>query len=271
MSVKTVRTGKLGKRELRLVSKDGRFYGLVDGRISSQDKDADAAWKQLHDEAGKSDPRYFGYAGARSRFLRFFPGGFSADRYAGKERDFKLRAKALLDDLAPLDRAARDTGLGEAVLSVFRATTMLAPFEKMKVQGLLRGDDADAFVEAAARFTQECDKPALDNLARILKPHDAAKWTIATYLPYLWTPERHMFLKPEVTKDYAARVGHPFSELYGAPLSFDVYAALLDMVDRTEQELSDLEPRDRIDIQSFIWVIGAYQDEDVPEADAALS
>jgi hypothetical protein len=25
--------------------------------------------------------------------------------------------------------------------------------------------------------------------------------------------------------------------------------------------ISDLKPRDRIDVQSFIWVIGAYKDE----------
>lgn len=82
-----------------------------------------------------------------------------------------------------------------------------------------------------------------------------------TYLPYLWRPDRHMFLKPEVTKDFAARVGHPFAYNYEARLDIDVYASLLDLVERTNRELSDLEPRDRIDIQSFIWVVGNYQED----------
>ena len=93
-----------------------------------------------------------------------------------------------------------------------------------------------------------------------LKPFDSAKWTVATYLPYLWLPEQHMFLKPEVTKDYAARVGHPFASIYEARLNFDVYASLLELVDRTTDELDDLKPRDGIDIQSFIWVVGDYQE-----------
>ena len=34
MSVpRTIRQGKLGKRDLRLVAKDGMFYGLADGKL----------------------------------------------------------------------------------------------------------------------------------------------------------------------------------------------------------------------------------------------
>ena len=60
-------------------------------------------------------------------------------------------------------------------------------------------------------------------MERALKPHDSAKWTVATYLPFLWQPEKHMFLKPEVTKDFAARVGHRFATDYEARLDFSVY------------------------------------------------
>jgi hypothetical protein len=31
-------------------------------------------------------------------------------------------------------------------------------------------------------------------------------------------------------------------------------------VNRTTVELADLEPRDRIDVQSFIWVVGDYRE-----------
>ena len=88
-----------------------------------------------------------------------------------------------------------------------------------------------------------------------------AKWTVATYLPFLWRPEVHMYPKPEATKDFAARVGHPLSSVYEAQLNLDVYASLLDLAERTSNRLSDFRPHDRIDIQSFIWVVGAYSDE----------
>ena len=120
---------------------------------------------------------------------------------------------------------------------------------------------ADEFIRAAARFTLGEGKPALLQMERALKPNDNAKWTIATYLPFLWRPEEHMFLKPEVTKDFAARVGHRFARDYVARLDFPVYESLLDLVSRTDGELAELKPRDHIDVQSFIWVVGAYKDD----------
>lgn len=257
---RTVRQTNLGKHVLRLAEKDGKFYGLSDGKICAEGDDPDRVWQQLHDEAGKSDPRYFGYAGAKNRFLKFFPDGFHSESYSGQERDYKVAAKRKLDEMAPLELALAGSGYGEAILSVYRATNMLSPFEKTKLQDIFRGPDADLVVQAAAGFTKDANKNTLARLERALKPYESAKWTVVTYLPYLWQPERHMFLKPEVSKDYAARVGHPFASIYEAGLKFDVYSSLLDLVEKTSEVLKDLQPRDRIDIQSFIWVVGAYSE-----------
>jgi hypothetical protein len=140
---------------------------------------------------------------------------------------------------------------------------MLSPFEKTRLQDVLRGSRADDFVQAAARFALDGSKSNLLAMEQALKPHDNAKWTVVTYLPYLWRPDIHMFLKPEVTKDFAARVGHRFASDYEAGLRIPVYESLLDLVGRTAQELADLKPRDWIDIQSFIWVVGGYQENEV--------
>lgn len=215
----------------------------------------------MSDDAGKADPRYFGFDGARARFLKFFPNGFRSDGFSLMERDPKVAAKRKLDQNAPLIDALTGHGFGEAVLSVFRATNMLSWFEKVRIAELMRGRDADAFVRAAARFARDGTEPALLELKRVLKPHGCAKWTVATYLPFLWRPEVHMYLKPKATKDFAARVGHPLASVYDAQLNFDVYASLLDLAEKTANRLSDLEPRDRIDIQSFIWVVGEYSEE----------
>lgn len=68
-----------------------------------------------------------------------------------------------------------------------------------------------------------------------------------------------MFLKPEVTKDYAARIGHSFQHDYQSSLEYEVYESLLDLTAQTNSALksANLPPRDNIDTQSFIWVIGA--------------
>jgi hypothetical protein len=170
----------------------------------------------------------------------------------------------MLDETAPLSQAATGSGFGEAVLSVFRETNLLHPVEKTRLQHVLRGPDGDTFIRAAARFTMGETKPALLEMERVLKPHDSAKWTVVTYLPFLWRPEAHMFLKPEVTKDFAARVGHRFAFDYEPRLCIEVYESLLDLVAETADQLAELRPRDRIDVQSFIWVVSYYDEPDEP-------
>ena len=45
-----------------------------------------------------------------------------------------------------------------------------------------------------------------------------------------------------------------------ARLDFAVYESLLDLAVKTAAELAELKPKDRIDVQSFIWVVGDYKD-----------
>lgn len=264
--MKTIRTAKLGDLLLRLVEKDRRFIGLLfaaDGskKLQIEGDDADDVWQRLHDEAGKANPKYFGFDGARARFLRFFPNGFHSTGYTSAERDYKVAAKSKLDATVPVEQAATGTGFGEGVLAAFRDTNLLSRFEKPRLTEALRGPSADAFIRGAARFALGEEKSALLTIERALKPHNVATWPAATYLSFLWRPEQHMFLKPEVTKDFAARVGHRFATDYEARLDFAVYESLLDLVSRTAAELAELRPRDRIDVQSFIWVIGDYKED----------
>jgi len=267
--VETIRTGKLGKRELRLVRKGSSFIGIADGKRCVEGDDADDVWRKLHDDSGRGDPRYFGFDGARARFLHFFPDGFHSPDFAKSERGYKLEAKAKLDATVPVEKALDGTGYGEAALAVYRATNLLASYEMMRQQEVLRGPRADAFVRAAARFTLDPGKASLRDMEAALKPHDNAKWTVVTYLPFLWKPEVHMFLKPEVTKDFATRVGHRFAADYEARLHLPVYESLLDLVAKTDVELKSLAPQDRIDIQSFIWIIGNYLEEWAATSEAA--
>lgn len=262
--MKTVWTGRSGKAELRIVDTGKLFVALADvngkRQLELEAESLDEARRRLHDEIGKASPKYVGFAGARNRFLHFFPNGFHSAGYDDEERGYKSRAKDKLETELSLDRAVEASGAGEIILSIYGATNLLSPFEKMRVRDVLRGPSADMFIRAAARFTLGETKSALADMKRALKPKDAAKWTVVTYLPFLWRPDTHIFLKPMVTTDFAERVGHRFARDYEAPLKISVYESLLDLVAKTEAELTDLKPRDRIDIQSFIWVVGDYQD-----------
>jgi len=55
--------------------------------------------------------------------------------------------------------------------------------------------------------------------------------------------------------------GYPFAHIYEAGLDMKVYDSLLDLTARAEKKLAELKPRDRIDVQSFTWVIGGSYDE----------
>lgn len=270
--MKTIREDMIGKNTLRLVDTGKGIVGLLiaDGKQLDRIDGTDAAevWAQLRAALGKASDAYFGFDGARSRFLQFFPDGFRSPTFEGDERGsygergYKLRAKAKLDEAAPLDQALTGSGYGEGVLSAYRATNLLSPFEKTRLEPVLRGPDADAFIQAAALFTMGDIALALDAMRRILAKHDNAKWTVATYLPFLWRPEAHMFLKPVVTQDFAERVGHPFAHDYAPALDPEVYASLLDLMAVTKAQMANLQPRDNIDLQSFVWVVGDYKDGD---------
>lgn len=269
--MKTIREERRGKLLLRLVEAKSGYSGVVIGDSKGhlalmQGGDPAELWHRLEQEAAKSSKDYVGFDGARARFLADYKDGFASPRYAQDERDYKLKAKARLDTSLPLDQAIQGKGLGEAALAVFRATNLLSPFEMMRVQDLLRSPSADGFVRAAARFAVGEGAPALSDMASLAKPHAAAKWTVVTYLPFLWTPATHMYLKPEVTKDFATRVGHGFIHAYTPALDMAVYDSLLDLAARTKQEIADLHPRDRIYVQSFIWVVGAYTEADQAES-----
>jgi hypothetical protein len=264
-SMRTIWSGKSGGTDLRVVDTGKVFVGIANlpgtRQIQVEADSREEAHRRLLDKLSKANPKYVGFTGARNRFLHYFPNGFHSEGYETEERNYKIAAKEALDRDAPLATVAGASGFSEAILSAFRNTNLLFPVEKARVQAALRGPNADRFINAAAKFALGDMKNGLAEMERALTPHNAVSWTVVTYLPFLWRPDAHMFLKPMVTKDFADRVGHSFAQDYGSRLSLTVYESLLDLTGKIESELVDLKPRDRIDVQSFIWVVGDYKDE----------
>jgi hypothetical protein len=254
---------QVGKATLRLRPIAGGYKGIVivGGQIKHTEEGPDESLvvQRLHDAANRLNPSFFGYEVAIKRFHRFYPNGFHSAGF-DNERGYKLKAKARLDASVPLDSVAKGSGFAEAIAPVFQATNMLFKVEKAKLMDALRSPAADAFVRGAAKFTLGDTAQGLADMVHALKPFDSAKWTVITYLPYLWRPDAHMFLKPTVTKDFAERVGHRFANDYSAELKAGVYESLLDLVSETRTHIADLKPRDHIDVQSFVWVVGDYDE-----------
>lgn len=219
-------------------------------------------WARLRTEAGTLHPSYVGFDGAIARFKSFFPGGFQDPQFATKERFYKLDGRAKLQAAAPLGNVLAGDDFDISALAKAFQTNMLSTFEVARVSQLLRSPQGHSFVLGAARFTSGDIQGGLNQMVTAVEPFGRASWPIVTYLPYLWQPETQMFLKPEKTVDFAERVGHSFAHVYSADLGSEVYSSLLDMAAATENRVASLEPTDRIDIQSFIWVVGAYEEGD---------
>jgi hypothetical protein len=82
-----------------------------------------------------------------------------------------------------------------------------------------------------------------------------ATWPVITVFGFIARPKVHVYLKPMATRRAAEAYG--FDLAYSSRPSWTTYASLLQLCRTVRSDLADLEPRDQIDIQSFLWVVGS--------------
>jgi hypothetical protein len=264
---------RLGKTLIRILpAKEGGYDGITirAGQRSEilHDEDRERLLVRLRNEAGRLEPGYFGMDAAIARFLTFMPGGFEGERIRN-ERSYKLKAREALAAVLPAERAAKASREdADALRSAPVWINLLSLFESMRLKETIESPSGPAFLAAATRFAAGEYAAGIAGMAAAMKGHGHLSWPIATYFPFLWDPARHMFLKPEVTRDFAERTGHPFQYRYSSEVRPETYDALLELTADTKTALAGLHPADNIDVQSFIWVVGGYTDADLPEQSA---
>ena len=217
-----------------------------------------------------NDARSGGARRCRRKFLRFFPGGFRDETYVAWEREYKWTAHEKWEaqlgkpKFARLIRQRAFREIAALAVRIEGRTNLLFSFEKMALRdAVVSGSGAQAFAvglyrllhgrgDRARRFDAWCD--VLSKLAR--RQRRVLTWPVATVFPFLAEPQRHVFLKPRVTRAAAAAYGFEFDYL-PQPAWEPTYSSLLRFAARVRRDLRDLEPRDLIDIQSFLWVQGS--------------
>lgn len=80
-------------------------------------------------------------------------------------------------------------------------------------------------------------------------------WPVVTVVGFIAQPDRHMFLKPDVTRAAAKACGVDFQ--YASRPNWATYRSLIAFAEKVRRDQRDLGPRDMIDLQSFIWVQGS--------------
>ncbi len=80
-------------------------------------------------------------------------------------------------------------------------------------------------------------------------------WPVVTVFGFMAQPKSHIFLKPKAMRAAARLSGRTFT--YQSRPSWERYKSFLLFVRAVRRDIQDLRPRDMIDLQSFLWVVGS--------------
>jgi hypothetical protein len=212
-----------------------------------------------------------GAEACRRKFLRYFPGGFADETYLDWERDYKWEAHERWEEAlgrAELRRLLRAGEFAEAAARAVRVEqrtrhSMIFSFEKMALRDAVKTEaGARAFAEGlyellhGAGGTERRFKAWVETVADLpRKQTRVLTWPMVTVWGFLAQPDRHIFLKPTVTRAAAAKYGFDFR--YKSRPNWETYASLLELAEAVRRDQKDLKPRDMIDAQSFLWVQGS--------------
>jgi hypothetical protein len=142
-------------------------------------------------------------------------------------------------------------------------TNLLFSFEKMALRDAVKSEaGAKLFAQGlydflhgpggdAARFERWVATVA--KLPRIKTR--VLTWPVATVFGFIAQPDRHLFLKPMVTRRAAERYGYPFR--YVSRPNWETYADALEFAGTVKRDQRELKPKDMLDLQGFIWVQGS--------------
>lgn len=208
-------------------------------------------------------------ARCRRKFLSYFPGGFRDADYIATEREYKWAAhkrwhsQLSLEDMRRLVAERGHAELARRAIAIESRTNLLFSFEKMAIRDAVRSrKGATRFANGLLALLEDPDpnRSTFEDWIEVVrglpvKQTRVLTWPLLTVFPFLAQPSKHVFLKPNVTRQAAKALDFDFS--YRSKPSFETYGSLLDFARRVRGELRDLRPRDMIDIQSFLWVQGS--------------
>jgi hypothetical protein len=205
------------------------------------------------------------------KFLRFFPKGFRDETYLAWEREYKWETHQNWEEALNQNEFRRLLKKREYAEIAARAVrteqrsrhSMIFSFEKMALRDAVKpAAGARAFAtglydflhgtgDDEAKFDAWCETVA----ALPRKQTRVLTWPLVTVFGFIAQPDKHIFLKPMVTKIAAEKYG--FSFPYRSKPNWETYTSLLKSAETIRRDLRDMRPRDMIDLQSFMWVQGS--------------
>ncbi len=226
--------------------------------------------------ARANNVNFLGAARCRRKFELYYPAGFFDATYVIAERSAKERAhlewQAELGaaDFRKLLARGEYRQIADTAVRIESRTNLLFSFEKMALRDAVKSTaGARLFAHELYAFLHGRGSPqrkfddwvqAVADLPRLNTR--VLTWPVVTVFGFIARPEKHLFLKPRVTRKAAQ--AYAFDLNYHAEPSWGGYDSLLTFAAIIRRDL-DRKPgfkaRDMIDVQSFIWVQGAGEYE----------
>lgn len=168
-------------------------------------------------------------------------------------------------DFAKRLAADDHAGIARDALRIEARTNLLFSFEKIAVRDALRvprGAEAFAaglfdWLYGPGRMSARFDRwrGVVADLPR--RQTRVLTWPVLTVFGFIARPRVHMMLKPTVTRRAAREYGFDFA--YSSGPRWPTYESLLAFSATVKGDLASWRPRDMIDVQSFIWVLGSEE------------
>ena len=229
----------------------------------------DARLERVNIDDPNSASDLLGPQRAREKFLAVYPEGFSSKTYQEEDRKPKEEVVRLMEELlgeeqmAQLLEAENWEEVGSRAIKVLTATKLVVPSERKSLKEALQDQDlAEKFSRTLCDLLygfgsqregdeEEGLRRRFERYVACLKEMQSAKWPIATYFLFMRFPEEHMLLRPTFAQRAARAFG--FDLRYRAEISWLTYARLLELSRAILRDIGELDARDMLDVQAFMW------------------
>ena len=196
-------------------------------------------------------------------FLKEYPEGFYGGKYKADERNYKLDAHELASEL--LNKETFHSLLGQEdyteirkrALRVINKTNIVFQHEVMALNNGL-DDEAVRRDFSTALYNLLYGEGAglrqrFEAFSDVLGKAGADKWPVISYFLFIRFPDKYMFVKPTIMQHLSDLCRYEIN--YKPQLNWLTYKRILEFSEHLFNRLSELKPRDMIDIQSFMWCI----------------
>lgn len=203
-----------------------------------------------------------------AKFLYYFPGGFNDPKYIDSERKNIWKAHQLWQktlsrrQFTDLLNKGQYIQIASDAVRISSKPDLLTSFEKKVLRDAVKSEGgARIFAIGLYNYLygQGTAHHHFNTFTRVLEtlPHKQVSvltWPAQTVFGFIARPLKHIVVIPRIILTAVEKYGSGIS--YRHRPDWDTYRSVLDFASRVLKDIKRLKPRDMIDLQSFISVMG---------------